>query len=276
MNATHIRSHGRTGFTLIELLVVISIIALLVAILLPALGRARAVSQRTVCTAHLRQVGLGQINYSMENKGWGMPRIRPYPNAFQSRIDMLGSYYNNSISVFACPTDPVRVGGPYLRSEHEPSHNQAYKLVSSYRFVFGLGSESGSNDHFYGWRFLSPSSAYPRKGIPLPNLEFINRTITYEPGASSTLKRQTFPDASEQPLAMDSVGEGNVNGKPGAYRRTRYSGGWGDTSAAQNMHLDYPGANTVYADGHASWRDVGDLRVLRARRQSTASTNILY
>ncbi len=50
------RSRGRTGFTLIELLVCVSIIALLVALLLPAMSQARGKARAVVCSAHLRGV----------------------------------------------------------------------------------------------------------------------------------------------------------------------------------------------------------------------------
>jgi prepilin-type N-terminal cleavage/methylation domain-containing protein len=61
------RSHA---FTLVELLVVIGIIALLIAILLPALTKARAASQKTVCLSNLRQLGTAMQQYATEYKDY--------------------------------------------------------------------------------------------------------------------------------------------------------------------------------------------------------------
>ena len=63
------RLYFLTAFTLIELLVVISIIALLIALLIPVLGRARELGQRTVCLSNLRQLTLAWLAYASEYDG---------------------------------------------------------------------------------------------------------------------------------------------------------------------------------------------------------------
>ncbi len=79
----------RGAFTLIEVLVVVAIIALLVAILLPSLARAREMSRRSVCASNLHQQGVGFSAYSADNKA-----NLPWTAKFRYAL-MEGLYYHN-------------------------------------------------------------------------------------------------------------------------------------------------------------------------------------
>ena len=87
------------GFTLIELLVVISIIALLVGILLPALGAARGTAQAIVCGGNLRGVGQASVSYSVDNKDL-LPPSYAYPYDDQGNwrwVDQQGTGANRYV-----------------------------------------------------------------------------------------------------------------------------------------------------------------------------------
>ncbi len=81
------RRKRKTGFTLIELLVVISIIAILISILLPALAKARELANRAVCMANIRGIIQSMITYSQSNNG-------TFPTQ-TSETGWWGTYYSN-------------------------------------------------------------------------------------------------------------------------------------------------------------------------------------
>jgi prepilin-type N-terminal cleavage/methylation domain-containing protein/prepilin-type processing-associated H-X9-DG protein len=97
------------GFTLLELLVVIGIIATLVAILLPVIGKVRESARRTNCLSNLRQLGAAMVIYTQEFKG-RLPNSNP-PNtpadysATNAVLVGLNAIYIKSPPVFHCPSD---------------------------------------------------------------------------------------------------------------------------------------------------------------------------
>ena len=85
------RTHKKAAFTLVELLVVIGIIAILISILLPVLGRSRESARRVQCMSNLRQISTAFLMYCHENKDWF-----PFPAVFGGPGPTLLGYGNAS------------------------------------------------------------------------------------------------------------------------------------------------------------------------------------
>jgi len=119
--------HRRRGFTLVELLVVIGIIAVLISVLLPALGAARRQAMAVKCATQLREIGTCFRMYELENHGyWPAARINGYKVTYPTGANT--SYNIDGVNY------PTPQGAAYW-----------FTFLAKYATKAKLGTASGTN-----------------------------------------------------------------------------------------------------------------------------------
>ncbi len=180
------RPAANTGFTLIELLVVISIIALLIAILLPALAKARELADRSVCSANVREIIQAMVIYAQDQQQ-GFPCVpalsatnyqngpgNPLHGGSTSAAAVTASYYDStnqqgsplacmwllvlngqmSAKSFICPSD-------ILATQPSDQFASSGMYYSNFGMIHGNVSHVGQGESYsidYPWSGTTPGA----------------------------------------------------------------------------------------------------------------------
>jgi prepilin-type N-terminal cleavage/methylation domain-containing protein/prepilin-type processing-associated H-X9-DG protein len=159
---------GPRGFTLIELLVVIAIIAILAALLLPALAKAKGRAWSTACLSNLKQIGLASVLYADDNED-SLPRSS---HTGQSWVGALQPYCSGA-HLWRCPRDPHKTRlysfalnelllPPDPNGPPRPnfSRRTAVPAPSDTFFMSECADGYASSDHFHFDNSIDPDAGY--------------------------------------------------------------------------------------------------------------------
>jgi prepilin-type N-terminal cleavage/methylation domain-containing protein len=242
-----VKRNKTLGFTLIELLVVISIIALLLSIIMPALSKAKESAKRTICTARQKQWGLAYTLYATDYKDWF-----PYGSwggGFYVQVEAVKYFQNDKQSAVNTGTGAVTIDQKWWDTWMGCPSNK-YKQAKGYVAHFWSGSRTDG------------------KGVPLVHGEYMyfgghgNFGVNGEIGgeydsfgwASSYFlnghkpsPKTTVSQASSRVLMCDvavfTMFRGQRTSSSNPFLKTNH-----EAPNAKPI-----GINSLYSDGHVQW-----------------------
>ena len=247
-----------SGFTLIELLVVIAIIAILAAMLLPALSKAKVRAHRISCLNNEKQMGIGSQLYGDDDRRRALTGVANYAD---DDLNWLYPTYVSNLKSFVCPATRNNVrgdlGGPAIgqgpvttvvngvpASYEERLHGNTRYLLELVDNALG---KNGTNRHSYEVAgFFRGSNGSATSANPPSNIQKTQSSVSaYTYYSNQGNGKYAFRGQNASPSSVWVLYDADDPG-----------------GTADRLNQDYPdpgdnhgseGANVIFADGHAEW-----------------------